>query len=67
MITFTLQQEQKFWEIIKIENNVIIGANSVVIKNVEENTIVGGIPAKVISKDIEKIKLYNNIKKEDYK
>ena len=42
----------------------IIGANSVVIKNVEENTIVGGIPAKIISKDMEKIILYNNIKKE---
>lgn len=33
---------------IKIGDNVIIGANSVVNKNVQENTIVAGVPAKVI-------------------
>ena len=42
----------------------IIGTISIVIKNVEENTIVREITSKIISKDLEKIKLYNNIKKE---
>ncbi|MCS7474893.1 serine O-acetyltransferase [Myroides odoratimimus] len=34
---------------IKIGNNVAIGANAVVVKDVEDNCIVGGIPAKVLS------------------
>ena len=33
---------------IKIGNNVIIGANAVVTKNIPDNCIVAGIPAKVI-------------------
>lgn len=33
---------------IKIEKNSIIGANSVVTKDVPKNAIVGGIPAKLI-------------------
>lgn len=33
---------------IKIGNNSIIGANSVVTKDVPENAIVGGVPAKLI-------------------
>jgi serine O-acetyltransferase len=41
---------------IKIGNDVIIGANAVVIKDVPDNCIVAGIPAKVISKKIEKFK-----------
>ena len=35
---------------IKIGNNVVIGANSVVTKNLEENAIYGGVPAKLIRK-----------------
>ena len=31
---------------IKIGNNAVIGANAVVIHDVEENAVVGGIPAK---------------------
>jgi serine O-acetyltransferase len=34
---------------IKIGNNVTIGANSVVIKNVPDNMVVAGIPAKIIN------------------
>ncbi|WHT39398.1 serine O-acetyltransferase [Myroides odoratus] len=34
---------------IKIGNNVAIGANAVVVNDVEDNCIVGGIPAKVLS------------------
>ena len=34
---------------IKVENNVIIGANSVVVNDVPDNCVVAGIPAKVIS------------------
>jgi serine O-acetyltransferase len=33
---------------ITIGDNVIIGANSVVIRDVQSNTIVGGVPAKLI-------------------
>lgn len=34
---------------VKIGNNVIIGANSVVTKDVPSNCVVAGIPAKVIN------------------
>jgi len=37
---------------VVIGNNVIIGANSVVIESVPENSIVVGIPAKIIKTDI---------------
>lgn len=33
---------------IQIGSNVIIGANSVVLKNIPQNVVVAGIPAKVI-------------------
>jgi len=33
-----------------IGKNAIIGANSVVTKNIEPNTIVGGVPAKIIKR-----------------
>lgn len=36
---------------ISIGDNVIIGANAVVVKNVEEGKIVGGVPAKVIGEN----------------
>jgi serine O-acetyltransferase len=35
-----------------IGNNVIIGANSVVINNVPDNSVVAGIPAKIIKNNI---------------
>lgn len=33
---------------VKIGNNVIIGANAVVVKDIINNVVVGGIPAKII-------------------
>tara|TARA_B100000315_G_C14396312_1_gene504375 strand:- start:458 stop:832 length:375 start_codon:yes stop_codon:yes gene_type:complete len=36
---------------IKIGNNVIVGANAVVIKDVPDNCVVAGIPAKIIKKN----------------
>ena len=33
---------------ITIGNNVLIGANAVVVKNVPDNVIVAGVPAKII-------------------
>lgn len=45
-----------------IGNNVIIGANAVVNKDVEDNTIVAGVPAKVIRKiDVPIWSLLKNI------
>jgi serine O-acetyltransferase len=35
---------------INIGNNCIVGANSVVVKDVSDNTVVGGIPAKTLKK-----------------
>ncbi len=37
---------------IRIGNNVVIAPNAVVIENVEDNCIVGGIPAKVLKEGI---------------
>lgn len=36
---------------VQIANNVIVAPNAVVTKSVPENEVVGGIPAKTISKD----------------
>lgn len=38
----------KIFGSVKIGNNVIVGANSIVTKDILDNTTVGGIPAKVI-------------------
>jgi serine O-acetyltransferase len=38
---------------INVGNNVIIGPNAVVIKDVPDNTIVGGIPAKTLKENID--------------
>lgn len=37
---------------VRIGNNVIIGANSVVVKDVPDNCVVAGIPARIIRKDM---------------
>lgn len=44
---------------IKIGNNVVVGANSVVINDVPDNCIVAGVPAKIISDNSAK---YLNLK-----
>ena len=36
---------------VSIGNNVIIGANSVVVKDIPDNCVVAGIPAKIIKRD----------------
>lgn len=41
---------------VKIGNNVTIAANSVVIKDVPDNCVVSGVPAKIIMKDGKKCK-----------
>lgn len=47
---------------IKVGDNVIIGANAVVIKDVPSNSIVAGVPAKVIrSIDADIYKLLKNV------
>lgn len=40
--------ELKSLVVLKIGNNVSIGANAVVTHDIPDNAIVGGIPAKVI-------------------
>lgn len=42
----------------EIGDNVIVGANSVVTKDIPNNCVVAGVPAKVISNDISKYKSY---------
>lgn len=44
----------KIFGSVRIGNNVTVGANAVVTKDIPENAVVGGVPAKVI-----KIKDYN--------
>lgn len=39
---------------ITIGNNVIIAANAVVVKDVEDNCVVGGVPAKIIKNYLKK-------------
>ncbi len=47
---------------IHVGNNVIIGANAVVTKDVEDNCIVAGVPAKVLRKvDVSIWSLLKNI------
>lgn len=41
-----------------IGNNVTVGTNAVVTKDIPDNAVVGGVPAKVI-----KMKILNEIKK----
>ena len=40
---------------IKIGNNVLVAPNSVVVKDVPDNCVVSGVPAKIIKKDGVKI------------
>ena len=34
---------------IKVGSNVVVGANAVVVKNVPDNAVVGGVPAKILT------------------
>jgi serine O-acetyltransferase len=38
---------------VKIGDNVVIGANAVVVKDVPSNSIVAGVPAKIIKRGID--------------
>ena len=40
---------------VNIGKNVVIAANSVVIKDIPDNCVVSGVPAKIIMKDGEKV------------
>lgn len=42
--------EQKFCGPIKIGSNVKIGANSVVLEDVEENCTIVGVPGEIVKK-----------------
>lgn len=44
----------------RIGSNVVIGANAVVTQEVPDNCVVAGIPAKVISTDMEKYRFYTH-------
>lgn len=47
---------------VKIGNNVIVGANAVVVENVPDNSIVAGVPARVIRTVNDDIyKLFKNL------
>lgn len=38
---------------IKIGNNVTVGANAVVVKDIPDNSVVGGVPAKIIKQKLK--------------
>lgn len=40
---------------VNIGDNVVVGANAVVVHDIPNNSIVAGIPAKVIGNDPERI------------
>lgn len=40
---------------VTIGNNVIVAPNSVVVKNVPDNAVVSGVPARILSINGEKI------------
>ena len=42
--------EAKFFGGIAIGNNVIVAPNAVVVKDVPDNCVVAGVPAKIIKK-----------------
>ncbi len=44
---------------IRIGNNVTIGANAVVVKDVPDNCIVAGIPAKIIKTNVNPEEMYS--------
>jgi serine O-acetyltransferase len=47
---------------VNVGNNVVIGANAVVIKDVPDNAVVGGIPAKILNyngTEISKLYFHN--------
>lgn len=41
-------QVQRYLGGVKIGNNVTIAPNAVVVKDVPDNAVVGGVPAKII-------------------
>lgn len=45
---------------IKIGNNIVIGANAVVVDDVPDNAVVVGVPGKVVSLNASKITKYFN-------
>lgn len=44
----------------RIGSNVVVGANAVVIDEVPDNCVVAGVPARIISRDIERYRAYTH-------
>lgn len=43
---------------VKIGNNVVIGANAVVVNDIPDNSVVVGVPARIINSNSHKILKY---------
>lgn len=46
---------------VHVGNNVVIAANSVVINDIPDNCIVGGIPARILSEDSSSFFIGNHL------
>jgi serine O-acetyltransferase len=44
----------------KVGSNVVIGANSVVLDEIPDNCVVAGVPARIVSREIEKYRGYTH-------
>lgn len=48
---------------VKIGNNVVVGSNAVVVTDIPDNSVVAGVPGKVISDNVNQYMIAFNLVK----